>query len=237
MVGIITNHSWLDNPTFRGMRQSLMRSFEQIYVLDLHGNAKKKERAPDGSIDENVFDIEQGVAISLFVKRPGLERGVWRGDLWGKRLAKYQTAADAELREVPLSKLEPNGRDRLFIVQDSRRANSYAVGWPLNKIFPENGAGIVTAHDAFSIGFTHLEVQARFENCRRAAGNATELHREFHVARDGKLYQEAGNLLPAIFALLFMRRLMSDRVSMKTRLSGELSAALWTRLTTQILCY
>ena len=71
IVGIITNHSWLDNPTFRGMRQSLMRSFEQIYVLDLHGNAKKKERAPDGSKDENVFDIEQGVAISLLIKRPG----------------------------------------------------------------------------------------------------------------------------------------------------------------------
>jgi len=63
IVGVITNHSWLDNPTFRGMRQSLMRSFEQIYVVDLHGNAKKKERAPDGSDDQNVFDIEQGVAI------------------------------------------------------------------------------------------------------------------------------------------------------------------------------
>ena len=85
VVGVITNHSWLDNPTFRGMRQSLMRSFEQIYVLDLHGNAKKKERAPDKSDDQNVFDIEQGVAISLFVKKPGLERGVWRGDLWGKK--------------------------------------------------------------------------------------------------------------------------------------------------------
>jgi hypothetical protein len=88
IVGVITNHSWLDNPTFRGMRQSLMRSFEQIYVLDLHGNAKKKEHAPDGSKDENVFDIEQGVAISLFVKKDGLERGVWRADLWGKRLDK-----------------------------------------------------------------------------------------------------------------------------------------------------
>jgi N-6 DNA Methylase len=79
VVGVITNHSWLDNPTFRGMRQSLMRSFEQIYVLDLHGNAKKKERAPDGSKDENVFDIEQGVAISIFVKKPGL-RPVYRQD-------------------------------------------------------------------------------------------------------------------------------------------------------------
>ena len=69
IVGVITNHSWLDNPTFRGMRQSLMRSFDQIYVLDLHGNAKKREKTPDGGKDENVFDIEQGVAISLFVKK------------------------------------------------------------------------------------------------------------------------------------------------------------------------
>jgi hypothetical protein len=85
IVGVITNHSWLDNPAFRGMRQSLMRSFEQIYVLDLHGNAEKKERAPNGSDDQNVFDIEQGVAISLFVKRAEAERGVWRCDFWGKR--------------------------------------------------------------------------------------------------------------------------------------------------------
>ena len=100
IVGIITNHSWLDNPTFRGMRQSLMRSFEQIYVLDLHGNAKRKEKAPDGSKDENVFDIEQGVAISLFVKGPGLERGIWRGDLWGRRLEKYEATADRTLRDL-----------------------------------------------------------------------------------------------------------------------------------------
>jgi predicted helicase len=102
IVGVITNHSWLDNPTFRGMRQSLMRSFEQIYVLDLHGNAKKKERSPDGSNDQNVFDIEQGVAVSLFVKSPGLERGVWRGDLWGKRLTKYARLAEEALRTVAL---------------------------------------------------------------------------------------------------------------------------------------
>ena len=71
VIGIITNHSWIDNPTFRGMRQSLMRSFQQIHVLDLHGSAKKDEPVPDGLKDENVFDIEQGVAISIFVKRPG----------------------------------------------------------------------------------------------------------------------------------------------------------------------
>jgi predicted helicase len=136
VVGIITNHSWLDNPTFRGMRQSLMRSFEQIYVLDLHGNAKKKERAPDGSKDENVFDIEQGVAISLFVKRAGLERGVWRGDFWGKRLKKYQAVAEATLHEVGLSKLEPTGRDLLFLVQDSGEANSLCGGLAVEQNLP-----------------------------------------------------------------------------------------------------
>ena len=65
VVGVITNHSWLDNPTFKGMRRSLMTTFNQIFVLDLHGNSKKKEHAPDGGEDKNVFDITQGVAISV----------------------------------------------------------------------------------------------------------------------------------------------------------------------------
>jgi hypothetical protein len=69
LVGMITNHSYLDNPTFRGMRQSLMRTFDEIYVLDLHGNSLKREVCPDGSPDENVFDIRQGVAICFLLKR------------------------------------------------------------------------------------------------------------------------------------------------------------------------
>ena len=68
VLGFITNHSYLDNPTFRGMRQSLMNSFDEIYILDLHGNSLKKEKAPDGSKDENVFDIQQGVAICFMIK-------------------------------------------------------------------------------------------------------------------------------------------------------------------------
>jgi predicted helicase len=70
ILGFITNHGYLDNPTFRGMRQSLMRTFDDIYILDLHGNANKKETAPDGSKDENVFDIMQGVSICIMVKCP-----------------------------------------------------------------------------------------------------------------------------------------------------------------------
>ena len=71
VLAFITNHGYLDNPTFRGMRQNLMQTFDEIYVLDLHGNSKKKETVPDtGEADKNVFDIQQGVAIGIFVKLP-----------------------------------------------------------------------------------------------------------------------------------------------------------------------
>ncbi|MFQ6610990.1 MAG: N-6 DNA methylase, partial [Fidelibacterota bacterium] len=97
VVGMITNHSYLDNPTFRGMRQSLMKTFDEIYILDLHGNSLKKETCPDGSPDQNVFDIRQGVAIALFVKnkpsegsKPSEGYKVFHADLWGKREKKYQ---------------------------------------------------------------------------------------------------------------------------------------------------
>ncbi len=71
ILAFISNNGYLDNPTFRGMRQSLMQTFSRIYILDLHGNARKRERTPDGGPDENVFDIQQGVTIALFVKTPG----------------------------------------------------------------------------------------------------------------------------------------------------------------------
>ena len=74
VVGMITNHSYLDNPTFRGMRQSLMRTFDDIYILDLHGNTQKRETCPDGSPDKNIFDIRLGVAIAFFVKLAGIKR-------------------------------------------------------------------------------------------------------------------------------------------------------------------
>ena len=86
VVGIITAHSFLDNLTFSGMRQSLMRTFSDIYVLDLHGSLDKRERAPDGGKDENVFDIETGVCISVFVRDSGRAgRKVYHSDFWGRR--------------------------------------------------------------------------------------------------------------------------------------------------------
>jgi len=90
ILAFINPHGYLDNPTFRGMRQSLMESFNEIYILDLHGNSLKKETAPDGGKDENVFEIRQGVAIALFVKQKN-KKGckVFHSDLYGLRGSKY----------------------------------------------------------------------------------------------------------------------------------------------------
>ncbi|MGH7817622.1 MAG: type ISP restriction/modification enzyme, partial [Candidatus Binatia bacterium] len=179
IVGVITNHSWLDNPTFRGMRQSLMRSFEQIYVLDLHGNAKKKERSPDGSKDENVFDIEQGVAISLFVKRPGLERGVWRGDLWRKRLEKYRAAAEGTLENVDWLPLEPVTPFYLFARQDAEIRDEYQRHERLTDIFPINVLGFQTHRDAFAMSFTETEMIGKLAELANPRISDDELARRY----------------------------------------------------------
>ncbi len=156
VVAVITNHAWLDNTTFRGMRQSLMRSFEQIYVLDLHGNAKKKERSPDNSKDENVFDIEQGVAVTLFVKRPQLEHGIWRGDIWGKRLTKYQFLADTKFDDVDWNRIVPRTPQYLFkyLAEDANYDSFRSVP----DIFVKASVGIVTGRDEIAVHYSSKDV-------------------------------------------------------------------------------
>ncbi|MCW8307498.1 N-6 DNA methylase [Acidiphilium sp. PA] len=159
IVGIITNHSFLDNPTFRGMRQSLMKSFDRIYVLDLHGNAKKKEQAPDGSKDENVFDIEQGVAISLFVKsRHATDRKVFRADLFGMRLAKYEALARTAFAGVEWREVVPAKPFYLFETADAVLALEYRAFPAVGDIFPVNSVGIVTARDNLAIQFSREDI-------------------------------------------------------------------------------
>jgi predicted helicase len=159
-VGIISNHSWLDNPTFRGMRQSLMNSFGQIHVLDLHGNAKKKERGPEGEKDENVFDIEQGVAIVLFVKSQGGKQGVWHSELWGKRLAKYQTLSESVIGKMHWRQLSPAKPDYLFKPTMARR-DSYSQFISIPDIFLTRSTGVQTSRDELAVGFSKAELGSR----------------------------------------------------------------------------
>lgn len=179
VVGVITNHSWLDNPTFRGMRQSLMRTFDQIYVLDLHGSVKRKETTPDGERDENVFDIEQGVAISLFVKRDGLERGVWRGDLWGTRLEKYRAAAEGSFTSMLWTRLQPTGDFWLFAPQDDNVRAEFEAGWRLPDVFPVNVLGFQTHRDRFAISFTEIEMKQKLAELADPAVGDDELAQRY----------------------------------------------------------
>jgi predicted helicase len=150
VVGIITNHSFLDNPTFRGMRQSLMQTFNLIYVLDLHGSVAKKSVERE---DENVFDIEQGVAISIFVKNNKLQNKVYRGDLWGKRKEKYQFLAEGDVMNISWKEVFPVSPYYVFAEQDAGLRQTYDQGIPISKVFVLQSSGIKTHRDALVIGF------------------------------------------------------------------------------------
>ena len=174
VLGFVTNHAYLDNPTFRGMRRSLMETFDEVYVLDLHGNAKRGERAPDGDRDENVFDIQQGVAIGLFVKRA--ESGddlarVFHADLWGERGAgpdggKYGWLAANDIATTRWAALVPKPPLYLFAPRDEALSEEYEAAWSIPAIFSPNGdpaPGIVTTHDQFAISWTPEEAAAKVE--------------------------------------------------------------------------
>lgn len=160
ILAMITNHGYLDNITFRGMRRALMQSFNEIYLLNLHGNAKKKEVCPDGSKDENVFDIQQGVAIGIFVKKPGDpgEARVYHADLWGLREGKYEALAEMEVVSTPWHELQPAPPFYLFVPQAVELRAEYDRGWPVNEIFPVNSVGIVTARDHLTIRWSPAQV-------------------------------------------------------------------------------
>jgi len=152
VLGFITNHSYLDNPTFRGMRQSLMKSFDEIYILDLHGNSLKKETAPDGSKDENVFDIQQGVAIAFFIKYKQVKRKtVSHYELFGLREEKYKWLNKFDINKVKWRKVAPFPEFYLFAPTNNKLLNFYNSFYKITEIFPANNVGIVTARDGFVV--------------------------------------------------------------------------------------
>ena len=162
ILAYITNHGYLDNPTFRGMRQQLLRSFTDVYVLDLHGNTRKKERSPDGGPDKNVFDIEQGVAIGVFVKEPGeaAPAKASHAELWGEREAKYGWLAEHDVLTTESKAIAPDIPAYLFVPQHPDLRAEYDGGWTVTEVFPINSVGIVTARDSLTIRWSKEEMLA-----------------------------------------------------------------------------
>lgn len=160
ILAFITNHAYLNNPTFRGMRQQLLDTFTDIYLLDLHGNSRTRERAPDGGVDENVFDIQQGVAIAIFVKAPDRQgpAAVHHADLWGTRDAKYAALSELEMSNTDWEELRPAPPDYRFKPWDNELEAQY-LQWPkISDVIPIHSAGIVTARDSLTIRWSRDEV-------------------------------------------------------------------------------
>jgi len=201
VVGIITNHSWLDNPTFKGMRKSLMESFDHIYILDLHGNSKRKERSPDGSKDDNVFDIQQGVSISILVKSPYAEKGISHADLWGSRIAKYRSTAESSLTTIDWSELRPEAPDWIFKPQNAALIKLYRGFWSLPDVFSPLGdpaPGIVTTQDKFAISFSPEEAQQKVIELLNTATEA-EARKKFRLCSTEQWsYARAKDELPKV---------------------------------------
>lgn len=164
--GFITSHSYIDGPTFRGMRWALLSRFDHLTVVDLHGNLKKKEEAPDGSRDENVFDIEQGVAIGLFVKslagRANGERvaasRVRHSDLWGARASKYDRLLGDGEAVTDWVGVKP--RPKFFLLKPfaGDDTGEYGEWTSVSEVFPVNSVGIVTARDALTVRWSKREI-------------------------------------------------------------------------------
>jgi predicted helicase len=155
VLAFINPHGFLDNPTFRGMRWHLLKTFDKIYTIDLHGNAKKKETAPDGSKDENVFDIMQGVSINLFIKKgkkkPNELSKVFHFDVYGNRELKYDFLTDNSLNKVDFKELKPEKPYLFFVPKNDEGAEQYGEGLKVDDLFPKNVTGIVTMGDSFII--------------------------------------------------------------------------------------
>ncbi|HEE0015598.1 TPA: DNA methyltransferase, partial [Campylobacter jejuni] len=153
IFAFISNNSFLDNPTFRGMRYSLMQSFDKIYILNLHGDTRKKEKAPDGSKDDNVFDIMQGVSINIFIKQNSKAKNtnIYYHDLYGKRKDKYEFLYENDLNSIKWTLVKNNDPFYLFLPQNNDLLEEYNKGISVKDIFMLSSVGIVSAKDSILI--------------------------------------------------------------------------------------
>ncbi len=183
VIGMITNNSYLSGLIHRGMREELMKTFDEIYILNLHGNALIKETAPNGEPDKNVFDIRQGVAISLFVKKQkhnGHAR-VHYHNIWGVRDGKYGYMLENNIITTEWQVLEPQSPYFFFIPKNLNLLSEYERGWSVTNIFIVHSTGIKTHRDHFVIDFEKECLRSRIEEFRNEAFSDDEVREKFNL--------------------------------------------------------
>ncbi|GAA6878534.1 DNA methyltransferase [Helicobacter pylori] len=152
LFGFISNNAFLDNPTFRGLRRSLLECYDELYILNLHGNARKKEKTPQGADDENVFNIKQGVSINLFVKKAQTtKQKIHYYDVYGERAEKYAFLAQNDLNSIEWLELTPRKPFYLLLPLKTRLLDEYEQGFSVKDMFQISSVGIVTGRDRIFI--------------------------------------------------------------------------------------
>ena len=155
ILGYITNNGFIDNPTFRGMRWHLLKTFDDIYILDLHGNARKKEKTPHGGKDENVFNIMQGVSINIFVKKSKDKKelgNVYQADLFGERKSKFDFLNKNNLENIKWNKIETTLPNLFFLNKGNiKDEEKYNHGFSIGDLFIKTSCGVVTMGDNFIV--------------------------------------------------------------------------------------
>lgn len=166
ILAFINPHGFLDNVTYRGMRWNLLKTYDKIYTIDLHGNSKKKETAPDGSADVNVFDIMQGVSINIFVKtgkkKPTDLGQVFHYDLYGKRNLKYDFLSANDIKNIAFNKLPNVAPNYFFVNKNFEAQKDYDEGFKIDDLFQSYGMGITTGNDNELVNFNRDVLQNRF---------------------------------------------------------------------------
>jgi predicted helicase len=194
ILAFINPHGFLDNPTFRGMRWHLLKTFDKIYTIDLHGNSKKKETAPDGSADINVFDIQQGVSINIFVKTGKKSNNelskVYHHDLFGQREFKYDFLANNTLQTVSYKELEPEKPFLFFVPKNNKGREEYQNGFRIDDLFTVNVTGILTARDNLVISQNKDELLSNIKKFANSAYSDDETRNYFFGNK------KAGKYLP-----------------------------------------
>lgn len=165
VLAFITNHGYLSNPTFRGMRWKLQDTFDKIYIIDLHGNSNRKEKTPDDTVDDNVFDISVGCALIVAIKKKDFsdQCTIYHRDVWGKREQKYSLLRQHTINSLQMTALEMHPKFWMFYPIDSTLLDQYSEAFSIEKLFTVSQKGIITARDHFAIDMNKTKLESRLK--------------------------------------------------------------------------
>ncbi|MGL2416593.1 type ISP restriction/modification enzyme [Helicobacter pylori] len=185
LFGFISNNAFLDNPTFRGLRRSLLECYDELYVLNLHGNARKKEKTPQGATDENVFNIMQGVSINLFVKKAQATKPkIHYYDVYGERAEKYAFLAQNDLNRIEWLELAPREPFYLLIPQETPLLEEYEQGFSVQEMFQIGSTGICSQRDHVVF---HKDKKSLLKLLKDFSTlEPSELRRIYNIKKDGR---------------------------------------------------